>query len=263
MDANSLAKIILDAHENHQVIPPLREKSIDQSATLAYKIQMATKIKWQEMGRRIIGRKIGLTSKSVQTQLKVDQPDFGVLYDDMAFGSGEIVPYNRLLQPMAESEICFVLKHGLVQKRNSVAEVIQAVDFLLPAIEIADSRVENWDISFFDTVADNASSGLFVLGNQAVYMDEVDLEFCGMTMFKYGEPVSTGAGKACLGHPVNSLKWLADKMVELGDPLQAGDIVLSGALGPMVHVQPGDKLIASISGFSNVELILSNAENEV
>lgn len=259
MDAYNLSRIIMDAHEKHQTIPPLRLQTDDHSAELAYKIQLATKLQWEEAGRRVIGRKIGLTSKSVQNQLKVNQPDFGILYDDTAFGSGDIVPVKRLLQPKAEAEICFVMKHGLVHKRNNVAEVLRAVDFLLPAIEIADSRISNWDISFFDTVADNASSGLFVLGNQPVYLEDVDIEYCGMSIFKDGEPVSTGAGKACLGHPVNALRWLADKMVELGDPLQAGDIVLSGALGPMVNVGAGDKLTASISGFSNVELLISES----
>ena len=257
MDAKKIAQTILEAYDKREPISPLRESISDSNADLAYEVQKITTQHWLDQDRRLVGRKIGLTSKAVQQQLGVDQPDFGALFADMAYGSGDIIPSNRLLQGKAEAEICFVLGEDLDFDHHTVADVVDAIDFMLPAIEIADSRIANWDIKFFDTVCDNASSGLFVLGNKPSYLEDVDLELCGMAMFKNGEPVSTGAGKACLGNPLNAVRWLANKMVEVGDPLQAGDLILSGALGPMVNVGPGDHIVSSISGMSDVQLILS------
>jgi 2-keto-4-pentenoate hydratase len=257
MSISTFSKTILDAYSNSATIPPLREQSKDTSEAFAYAIQNATREHWERQGRRVIGRKIGLTSKAVQHQLGVDQPDFGVLYADMAYSTSEELPYSRLLQPKAEVEICFVLGEDLDYEHHSMAEIIDAIDYALPAIEVADSRIENWDIKFFDTIADNASSGLFVLGTEPRELFEFDLELCGMVLFKNGHPVSTGAGKACLSNPLNAVKWLADKMVSLGTPLLEGDVILSGALGPMVSVDPGDRLQAQISGLGKVELVLS------
>lgn len=252
-----IAQTIISAYDKKELIAPLRLNVSDASDDLAYEVQKITTQHWLNQDRRLVGRKIGLTSKAVQKQLGVDQPDFGALFADMAFGSGDIIPSDRLMQGKAEAEICFVLGEDLDYDHHTVADIIDAIEFVLPAIEIADSRVANWDIKFFDTVCDNASSGLFVLGNEPAYLEDINLELCGMAMFKNGEPVSTGAGKACLGNPLNAVRWLANKMVEVGDPLQAGDLVLSGALGPMVNVSPGDHIVSRISGMSDVQLILS------
>lgn len=203
-------------------------------------------------GRRAVGRKIGLTSPSVQKQLGVDQPDYGMLFADMAVLDGEEVPAGRLLQPRVEAEVAFVLERGLDRPQLGLTDVIGAVAYALPAIEIVDSRIADWRISLLDTIADNASSGAFVLGTTPRRIDALDLRLCGMTLETRGEPVSNGCGAACLGHPLHALLWLARKMVEVGRPLETGDLVLSGALGPMAPVTPGGVYEARISGLGRV-----------
>ncbi|MFU8802187.1 MAG: 2-keto-4-pentenoate hydratase [Bradymonadaceae bacterium] len=199
-----------------------------------------------------VGRKIGLTSKAIQSWLNVHEPDFGVLLDDMLIPDGESADVSNLLQPRAEGEIAFVLGRDLGGPGVTGAEVIAATDFLLPAIEIIDSRIEDWKITYEDTIADNASSGMFVLGNQPVSLRNTELRLCGMVLRKNGAVVSTGAGAACLGHPINAVVWLANKLAEFGEKLEAGDIVLSGALGPVTPVEAGDHLEAEIRGVGRV-----------
>jgi 2-keto-4-pentenoate hydratase len=218
----------------------------------AYRAQQKNTARWLAAGRRLVGRKIGLTSKAVQKQLGVDQPDFGMLFADMAIGDGEDVAVGRVLQPKAEAEIALVLERPLTHEKHTYADVIAATAYCLPAIEIVGSRVANWDIRLVDTVADNASSGLFVLGARPVKLDAFDIAACGMTMERRGEQVSVGGGAACLGNPLNAAVWLADAMLRYGCPLAAGDIVLTGALGPMVGVAPGDVFTANIQGLGTV-----------
>ena len=184
----------------------------------------------------------------MQTQLGVDQPDFGHLFSDMAVLDGDTVPPGRLLQPKVEAEVAFVLSRAPDAARLTSAELIDCVAYALPAIEIVDSRIANWDIRIVDTVADNASSGLFVLGTAPVPLADIDLRLCGMVLEVNGEPVSFGAGAACLGNPLHALGWLAAKMSAVGRPLGRGDIVLAGALGPMAPVAPGDFVEARIEG---------------
>lgn len=227
------------------------------SVELAYEVQARNTDHWRKEGRRVVGRKIGLTSVAVQTQLGVDQPDYGTLFADMVYADGGIVPMSRLCYPRAEVEVALVLKHALDMDHPTVADVIRATDFVIPAIEIADSRVKNWKITIFDTIADNASAGVYVLGTQPKSLSEVDLRLCGMRMLRGGEPVSTGVGAACMGNPLRAAAWLAQKMVTLGEPLQAGDTVLTGALGPMVDVHPGDHFRADISGLGSVSVSFS------
>ncbi len=238
------------------VIDPVRNKVTDNSA--AYAIQQINTDFWIQSGRRLVGRKIGLTSKAIQQQLGVNQPDFGALFADCAFGSGEVIDCTTLLQPKAEAEIAFVLKKDLSYQKHTYADVIDATAYVLPCIEIIDSRIKDWDIQFIDTVADNASSGLYVVGSKPVSLSKVDVEMCGMKMECNGEVVSTGMGMACLGNPLNAVVWLANKMVEVGAPLKAGDLILSGALGPMVSVKAGDYFKASISGLGSVSVQFSN-----
>ncbi|MBL6962528.1 MAG: fumarylacetoacetate hydrolase family protein [Bacteroidetes bacterium] len=221
----------------------MEEKSIEK----AYEIQEINTKKWLAEGKSLIGRKIGLTSLSVQKQIGVDQPDFGMLFSDMAYESVEIVDFSRLIQPKAETEIAIVLKKDLKMEKNSASGLLASIDYVLPAVEIVASRIANWNISIFDTIADNASSGLFVLGNDPVKASDVDWELCGMSMFRKGKIVSTGAGMACLGNPLNAAVWLADRMVRHNRPLKAGDIILTGALGPMVDVSAGDELDVEIN----------------
>lgn len=209
-------------------------------------------------GRRLVGRKIGLTSQAVQAQLGVDQPDFGMLFDDMAVADGEEIAVSRTQQPKVEAEVALVLGHDLTRERHTIADLLDATAYALPAIEIVGSRILNWDIRLTDTVADNASSGLFVLGNQPVKLDAFDVLTCGMVMERRGQQVSVGAGAACLGNPLRAALWLADTMVRMGAPLAAGDIVLTGALGPMVPVEAGDVFMARIEGLGSVSAIFSH-----
>jgi 2-keto-4-pentenoate hydratase len=248
-------KELLTAYETGEAIAPLRDRIIPEGDIVAaYQVQKQMTEHWLTQGRRLVGAKIGLTNPAVQQVFGVFQPDFGVLFADMEVPEGDTVDLRRLIQPRVEAEIAFVLKEDLPHKETTSVEVIRAVDYLLPAIEIVDSRVSNWDISIVDTVADNASSGLYVLGTRPAALRDVDLRLCGMVLEHAGEQVSVGAGAACLGNPLNAVTWLACTQARMGTPLRAGDVVLSGALGPMVTVTPGARYEARISGLGSVRV---------
>jgi 2-keto-4-pentenoate hydratase len=199
-----------------------------------------------------VGRKVGLTNPVVQKQLGVDQPDFGVLLDTMACPADVPVDIARTLQPKIEAEIAFVLAHDLTAPVIEPADVAHATAHVVAALEIVDSRIAAWDIDIVDTVADNASSGLFVLGDRHVGLGDLDLPACLMTLRRDDEVVSTGSGSACLGDPLVAVAWLATTARDHGRPLRAGEIVLSGALGPMVPVTPGDSFHLRISHLGEV-----------
>ena len=249
-----IAARLRQAAESGKPIPPIREELASGGVKAAYAVQQANTDHYVKQGRRLVGRKIGLTSKSVQKQLGVDSPDFGMLFSDMALYDGEEIAMQRVLQPKVEAEIAFVLERDLTQPGATLAEVVSAIAYALPAVEIVGSRIENWNIKLLDTIADNASSGMFVLGDEARTLDGLDLPACAMTMRRRGEPVSAGTGEACLGNPLNAALWLAHKMVQVGRPLRAGDIVMSGALGPMVTITPGDTIEARIDGLGSVRV---------
>lgn len=256
----ALAGELWQAEQEGEPIAPLRER-IGQVAAgpallqAAYAIQQLNIQRRIDAGARLVGRKIGLTSVAVQRQLGVDSPDFGALLADMAVGDGEEIAASRLMQPKAEAEIALVLERDLRHERHTVADLIGATAYALPAIEVVGSRIANWDIRLVDTVADNASSGLFVLGTRPVKLSRLDLAGCGMSMERAGDPVSVGVGAACLGNPLNAAVWLADTLARLGTPLRAGDVLMTGALGPMVAVRPGDVFTAHIEGLGAVSAI--------
>ncbi|HEY9092672.1 2-keto-4-pentenoate hydratase [Parasphingorhabdus sp.] len=235
-------------------IAPLRDSDPRASVDDAYEIQALNRDHWLREGRRIVGAKIGLTSKAVQKQLGVDQPDFGILFNDMAIDDGGSIPAGKLLQPRVEAEIAFCLGRDIDMVGDDPAELADAISYALPALEIADSRVADWNITFVDTIADNASSGLFVLGTERLKLADIDLVGCAMRMEKNGVLVSEGSGAACLGNPLNALAWLASIRIHQGNPLKAGGIILSGALGPMVAAVPGDSFTAHIEGLGGVSL---------
>lgn len=246
------AQRLRDAAADRAACPPVRDLIGPADLHTAYRVQEQLTAWRLADGARITGRKIGLTSEAVQHQLGVDQPDFGVLFDDMAYAEGDTIPMDGLLQPRAEAEIAFVLGADLADGPLDDAQIRSAVGYAVAALEICDSRVAGWDISFGDTVADNASAGLYVLGSQRQTLAEVEPSSVAMTMRINGTEVSTGTGIACLGDPLAALAWLAHSARDFGEPLRAGQVILSGALGPMKPVQAGDEVSVDITGFSTV-----------
>ncbi|MFE0416710.1 2-keto-4-pentenoate hydratase [Streptomyces tendae] len=255
-DATKAADALLTAERTGEPCPPVRSLLPEGDIDAAYGVQRLNAERGLVAGRRVAGRKIGLTSPAVQTQLGVDQPDFGTLFADMAVPDGGTVTAGRLIQPKVEAEVALVLGAGLPHRDCTVADVIRATDFALAALEIVDSRIADWDITIVDTVADNASSGLYVLGGTPVPLSGLDLRAVRMTMTRDGsaEPVSEGTGADCLGGPLNAAAWLASTLAAAGDPLRAGDVVLTGALGPMAVASPGDRFEARISQLGRISV---------
>jgi 2-keto-4-pentenoate hydratase len=231
---------------------PVRELLDDVGS--AYAVQSAWVAERLDAGAVVTGRKIGLTSPVVQAQLGVDSPDFGVLLDEMAVAAGGTADTTLLLQPRIEAEVAFVLGADLDLAAPTDADVVAATDSITAALEIVDSRIADWDIALLDTVADNASAGMYVLGSTPRSLDGLDLASCTMTMRRNGTAVSTGLGRACLGSPVRAIAWLAATAYALGAPLRAGDVVLSGALGPMVDVHLGDQFEAEVDELGAVSV---------
>lgn len=256
-EKQSIAAQLRAIYQSHKYCAPIRDRLPENDIAGAYQVQDINTRYWIDSGRRLVGRKIGLTSAAVQKQLGVDQPDYGMLYADMAYSDGQIIPYALLQQPKIEGEVAFVLRSDLDGEPLTSADVIGAVDYALAAFEVVGSRIKDWQINIVDTVADNASSGVYVLGTEPRRLDELDLRLCGAVVEQHGEPVSSGAGAACLGNPINAALWLARRMVEVGRPLRRGDLVLSGALGPMVNVNPGDTYTLRISGLGSVRACFS------
>ncbi|MDF0730095.1 fumarylacetoacetate hydrolase family protein [Pseudomonas entomophila] len=245
-----VADLLDQAANSGEPVAPVR----DQLAGIAdaYVVQQLNTQRQVRAGRRITGRKIGLTSRAVQQQLGVDQPDFGTLFDSMEVSDGEAIAWPRLMQAKCEAEVALVLERDLDREHIVLSDLLAATAYALPAIEVVGSRIANWNIGILDTIADNASAGLYVLGQRPVKLADLDLRLAGMVMERRGEPVSFGVGAACLGHPLNAALWLARTLVDMGTPLRAGDVVLSGALGPMVSVAPGDVFEARIQGLGSV-----------
>ncbi|SFF54496.1 2-keto-4-pentenoate hydratase [Blastococcus tunisiensis] len=240
---------------------PVRDLIGSDDVAAAYAVQSVIIGDRVAAGATVVGRKIGLTSPAVQQWLGVDTPDFGVLLDDMEYAEDETVPTGRLLQPRAEAEIAFVLGSDLAEGPFTADSVRSAVDHARAAIEIVDSRVIDWDIQLGDTVADNASSGLYVLGAERRTLDEVEPVDVAMVMTCDGTEVSTGNGAACLGDPLNALAWLATAALEYGEPLRAGQVILSGALGPVHPVPPGAVIRADITGLGSVTARFSGKDD--
>lgn len=244
---NDIAQRLRDAYSSGMV-QPLRDGLEPTDVEGAYAVQTINTRYWEAQGRRIVGRKAGLTAKAVQAQLGVDQPDFGVLFADMRVADGGRLDPARAIQPKAEAEIAFILGADLPDADTSAEQVAAAVASVHAAIEIVDSRIADWKITFADTVADNGSSAFFVLADDGLPLAGLDLEGAAMEMAVNGAVASTGVGAAALGNPLNAAAWLARTLVMRGEPLQAGDILLAGALGPMVALTPGDHVEARIAG---------------
>jgi 2-keto-4-pentenoate hydratase len=249
------ARRLRDAETACTACEPVRDLIPAGDLDTAYAVQSANADLGLSAGRRIVGRKIGLTNPAVQAQLGVGQPDFGVLFADMAVEDGDAIMLSAMIAPRVEAEVAFVLGHDLVHERSTAADVLRATEFLLPAIEIVDSRVRDWDISIVDTIADNGSSGRYVLGTTPRRVTDVDVRAVTMEIVRHdGVQVSAGNGAACLGNPVNAVVWLANALVARGTHLRAGDVVLSGALGPMARVQEPGSYEAMITGLGDMRV---------
>ena len=256
-----LANQLFIAEQDKKAIAPIAEqiKAIagkESPLKVAYEVQQSNLKRRIQNGARVVGKKIGLTSLIVQQQLGVEQPDYGSILAESAYGTHEVIDGSQWIQPKAEAEIALVLAKDLTKEKHTLADIISATEYALPAFEIVDSRIVDWKISLLDTVADNASYAAFVLGSKPVTLSQLDLSRCGMYIERQGLEVSVGAGINCLGNPLNAAVWLADRMVEMGTPLKAGDLLLSGALGPMVELGREESLTAHIEGLGSVTLII-------
>ena len=240
-------------------VPPLRGHLDPTDAVGAYAVQEINTRYWESQGRRMVGRKAGLTAKAVQQQLGVDQPDFGVLFADMQVADGGLLDPDRCIQAKAEAEIAFVLGADLPSVDATAADVAAAVGTVHAAIEIVDSRIADWKITFADTVADNGSSAFFVLSDQGLPLAGLDLEGAAMTMSVNGTVASSGSGAAVMGNPLNAAAWLARTLAERGEPLRAGDVLLAGALGPMVTLAPGDVVHTEVAGIGACSFTFAGA----
>ncbi|MFF9556228.1 2-keto-4-pentenoate hydratase [Streptomyces albus] len=243
---------LLEAAATNVPCAPVRDLIGTTDTRTAYAVQQRVTAVRRERGARVVGHKIGLTSPAVQRQLGVAQPDFGVLLDEMGHADGDTVAYASVLQPRVEAEIAFVLGEDLAEGPLDLARVRAAVDHAVAALEICGSRIAGWDITLSDTVADNASAGAFVLGRERRSLTEFEPRTAVMEMSVDGRPVSEGTGSDCLGDPLAAVLWLARTARELGDPLRAGHVVLSGALGPMSPLAPGVRVSAAIGGLGTV-----------
>jgi len=263
MNADSVAlaaATLLDAYASRVPVAPLTATYPDMSVKDAYAIQLAQVSAWTKNGKRVKGHKVGLTSAAMQRQLGVDQPDFGHLLDDMFLPAGVTADITRFLQPRAEPEIAFVLKTPLSGPGVTVAEAIAAVDFVLPALEIIDSRIADWKITLADTIADNASSGAVVLGTRPVSATTLDLALTGCLLHRNGRLIDTGAGGAVLGSPVNALVLLANMLGEHGGSLAAGHVILPGSVCASIPFAPGDTVSATFDQIGSVTITFSEGQ---
>ena len=277
-DAAKALDMLVAARASGQPCPPIRGLLPADDVDAAYAVQSSWVADQIAAGARVVGRKIGLTNPVVQAQFGVDRPDFGVLFESMACAPGTPIDGARTLQPKIEAEIAFVLAEDLTSTMIGPAEVAAATAYVVAALEIVDSRIAGWDIGIVDTIADNGSSGLFVLGDRRQELGRLDLAECAMTLRRVasggahgsgvgggsdgdggsgGEVVSTGTGASILGHPLAAVAWLAAAVRDHGRPLRAGEVVLSGSLGPMVTVAPGDVFVADITGVGQVSAIFA------
>ncbi|MCB0661301.1 MAG: fumarylacetoacetate hydrolase family protein [Saprospiraceae bacterium] len=242
------------AEETGKTCKPIRDLIGETDIAAAYAIQQQNTRYRLERGDRLVGRKIGLTSFAVQKQLGVDQPDFGALFKSREVQNGGHIAVTEMMQPRVETEIAFVLANDLEYENLTTIDILDSIDYALASIEIVGSRIKDWDIRITDTIADNASASHFVLGHRPTPLSFFDVVNCAMEMEVNGIVVSKGTGGACMGSPVNACLWLAKTMAANGTPLKAGDIILTGALGPVHPVKAGDFVKASIEGLGTVSV---------
>src|SRR5215469_18613645 len=246
-----IAEALLAAYSSRTPVEPLISQH-DLAAGDAYEIQLLQVRRWVAAGARIAGHKVGLTSAAMQRQMGVHQPDYGHLLDRMFWLEYEPIPVSRFLQPRVEPEIAFVLSRPLRGPGVTIADAVAAVGYVLPALELIDSRIRDWKIGLADTIADNASSGGVVLGSKPTALSAVDLRLAGCNLHKNGELAGTGASGAVLGSPVKVLAWLANTVGARGVELQPGQVILPGSVTASIPVGPGDTVTATFAGLGRV-----------
>ena len=239
---------------DRKAVDPLTDREPSITIEDAYQIQLRMIQRRVDAGETIVGKKIGVTSQVVMNMLKVNQPDFGQMTSGMVFSEGEAIPVDSMIAPKAEAEVAFVLKQDLQGPGISAADVLRATDFVVPCFEIVDSRIADWKIKIQDTVADNASCGVLVLGGRRKSPADIDLALAGMVLEKNGEIISTSTGAAVQGSPVNAVAWLANTLGNLGIGLKAGEVILSGSQSPLVPVKAGDSLVCTVGGLGGTSV---------
>ncbi|KDB52150.1 2-oxopent-4-enoate hydratase [Sphaerotilus natans subsp. natans DSM 6575] len=257
MDAHQIQQLgdeLYQALLAREAVEPLTQRHPGITLDDAYLIQLRMIERRCAAGERVIGKKIGVTSQVVMDMLGVDQPDFGHLLSGMVFSEGEAVDTSKLIAPKAEAEVAFILAKDLTGPGVTAADVLRATDCVMPCFEIVDSRIRDWKIRIQDTVADNASCGVFTLGGVRRSPRQLDLALAGMVLEKNGEIVSTSCGASVQGSPVNAVAWLANTLGRRGISLKAGDVILSGSQSPLVPVRPGDSLHCSVGGLGSTSV---------
>ena len=257
MDKSKIEKYgdeLYDALINRKAVAPLTDREPEITIEDAYQIQQRMIQRRLDAGETIIVKKIGVTSKVVMDMLKVNQPDFGMMTSGMVFNEGESIDTSTMIAPRAEAEVAFVLKSDLMGPGVTAADVLRATDFVVPCFEIVDSRIQDWKIKIQDTVADNASCGVLVLGGRRKSPADIDLALAGMVLEKNGEIISTSTGAAVQGSPVNAVAWLANTLGNLGIGLKAGEVILSGSQSPLVPVKAGDSLVCTVGGLGGTSV---------
>ena len=260
METKSISKI--ESHAKHlasawktgEGVQPVTVLAPELTIDEAYHVQLHTIEENVKNGQKITGKKIGLTSKAMQDMLGVGEPDYGHLLDGMEVGNGETILFKRVLQPKVEGEIAFILKDDLIGPNVTTLDVLQATDLVVPALEIVDSRIKDWKITLEDTVADNASSGLYVLGGRPKKLADIDIKQIGMALYKNNELQNTGVGAAALGNPATCVAWLANKLATYGITLKAGEVILSGALSAAIEAEPGDEFYVKFAELGEVRV---------
>lgn len=243
---------LLKAEETRQAVQALTDRDEQLTVKDAYQIQLeAVNVKLAQ-GKKVIGKKVGLTSAAMQKMLNVNEPDYGHLLDDMRVENGATVKSDSMISPKIEAEIGFVLAEDLVGPNITYLDVMMATKYVVPTLEIIDSRVEDWKIKLIDTVADNGSSAKVVVGDKYTAPGGVDLRTAGMSLFKNNELLATGAGAAALGHPAHAIAWLANKLHEFGITLKKDELILPGALSGAVPVAAGDTIEAKFGALGSV-----------
>ena len=255
-DIQVAAESLLGAYRSMEPIDPLTPHFADAPLSAAYEIALAQVQDWEKNGDTVKGHKVGLASRAIQRQMGVDQPDFGHLTASMFHLEHAPIPADTFIQPRIEPEIAFVLGKSLTGPGVTVAEAIAAVDFVLPSLEIVDSRIRDWKIGIFDTIADNASSGGVILGSRPARLSDIDLRLAGCNLHVNGDLIASGAGGAVLGSPINSLVWLANTVGPLGVTLEPGHVVLPGSMTRAVPIKPGDTIAAHIAGLGTVTAVM-------